>query len=188
MPYLGKEEVDGVPGVKNMFYVGTESIMLTGAISSKEDRASELIPVYKRIVNSMPGVFGITNQAGIFQTRLGRGRTIDIEISGDDLTEVNKTAGIFFGMIKKELPGAQVRPRPSIETLYPEMRLIPDRDRLKALGMNAYDFGVSPWTYFMDGRRIGDFKAEGKKKIDLVLRASGGSAYPPRRLSITSSL
>lgn len=181
MPYIGKDEVDGVPGVKNMFYVGTESIMLTGAISAKEHRASELLPVYGRIVNSMPGIFGITTQAGIFQTRLGRGRTIDVEISGDDLAEVNKTAGIFFGMIKKELPGAQVRPRPSIETLYPEVRLIPDRDRLKALGMDASDFGVAV-DVLMDGRRIGDFKAEGKKKIDFVLRASEEDVSTPEEL------
>ncbi len=56
-----------------MFYVGSESFNLFGAISMHEQRAGELIPLFMRTIQQIPGMFGISMQAGIFQTRLGRG-------------------------------------------------------------------------------------------------------------------
>jgi HAE1 family hydrophobic/amphiphilic exporter-1 len=82
-PYFGKDN-GGYPGIKHMFYVGAEQIMLFGAISQHEQRAGELLPLFRQTINSIPGMFGISTQAGIFQTRLGRGRTVEVDISGDD--------------------------------------------------------------------------------------------------------
>jgi HAE1 family hydrophobic/amphiphilic exporter-1 len=126
-------------------------------------------------------MFGISLQAGIFQTRLGRGRTIDVDVSSNDLNRVVQVAGSMFGVIKKEIPGAQIRPIPSLELLFPEVRLIPQRDRLKASGMAASDLGIS-LDVLMDGRKIGDFKQEGKKKIDMVLKASEKDISTPEEL------
>jgi HAE1 family hydrophobic/amphiphilic exporter-1 len=179
-PYFNGDH-EGYPGIKNMFYVGSEQIMLFGAISTHEQRAGELIPLFTRIINTIPGMFGVSSQVGIFQTRLGRGRTIEVDLSGDDLNRVVQGAGMMFGMINKEIPGVQIRPVPSLELLYPEVRLAPDRDRLKASGMNAGNFGVAV-DVLMDGREIGDFKQEGQKKIDLVLKASEKDIATPEEL------
>jgi HAE1 family hydrophobic/amphiphilic exporter-1 len=179
-PHL-KEAKDGFPQIENMFYVGTDRIMITGAISKDYERARDLLPLYRRIVNSQPGVFGISTQAGIFQTRLGRGRTIDVDVSGDDMGRVIEVAGMLFGAFKQAMPEAQIRPEPSIETLYPEVRLRPDRDRLKAVGMDSNSFGTAI-DVLMDGRRIGDFSSEGQKKVDLVLKASEKEIATPEDL------
>jgi HAE1 family hydrophobic/amphiphilic exporter-1 len=179
-PYFN-EDHEGYPGIKNMFYVGSEQIMLFGAISNHEQRAGELIPLFMRIINTIPGMFGVSSQVGIFQTRLGRGRTIEVDLSGDDLNRVVQVAGMMFGIISKEIPGVQVRPIPSLELLYPEVRLAPDRDRLKASGMSTSDFGIAV-DVLMDGREIGDFKQEGEKKIDLILKASEKEIATPEEL------
>lgn len=179
-PYFDKDH-EGFPGIKNMFYVGSEQIMLFGAISTHEQRAGELIPLFTGIINMIPGVFGVSSQAGIFQTSLGRGRTIEVDLSGDDLNRLVQVAGATFGVIKKEIPEAQIRPIPSLELLYPEVRLVPERDRLKASGMSANDFGIA-LDVLMDGREIGDFKQEGQKKIDLVLKASEREIVTPEEL------
>ena len=176
-----KKEADGEVGIKNMFYVGAETIMLSGAISTHEQRAGELVPVFMDTINGIPGIFGVSSQAGIFQTRLGRGRTIEVDISGDDLNRVVEVAGAMFGTIKKEIPDAQIRPVPSIELLYPEIRLDPDRERIKAAGLTTADFGLSI-DVLMDGRKIGDFKQEGEKKIDLILKASEADVSTPEEL------
>ena len=84
------------------------------------------------------------------------------------MNELVGAAGTMFGIIKKEMPDAQVRPLPSLELIYPEVNLLPERDRLRASNMNSREFGVA-LDVLMDGRKIGDFKEEGKKKIDLVL-------------------
>ncbi|MCK5503618.1 MAG: efflux RND transporter permease subunit [Thermodesulfovibrionia bacterium] len=180
-PYFGKD-YNNSPGIKNMFYVGSDQIMLFGAISMHEQRAGELIPVFMRSIFSIPGMFGISMQAGIFQTGLGRGRTIDVDISSDDLNRAVQVAGTMFGIIMNEFPGAQPpRPIPSLDLIFPEVKFIPQRDRLKSSGMNAVDFGIA-LDVLMDGRKIGDFKQEGQKKIDLVLKASEKDISTPEDL------
>jgi hydrophobic/amphiphilic exporter-1 (mainly G- bacteria), HAE1 family len=179
-PYFSNDH-NGYPGIENMFYVGAEQIMLFGAISTHEQRASELIPLFMRTIYSIPGMYGVSIQAGVFQTGLGRGRTIEVNIGGEDLNRIVEVGGLLFGAIMKEIPQAQVRPVPSLELLFPEVRIIPDRDRLKAAGMTARDFGVAI-DVLMDGREIGEFKQEGEKKIDMVLKVSEENISTPEKL------
>jgi len=179
-PYFGKSH-NGYPGIKNMFYVGAEQIMLFGAISTEEQRAGELIPLFTRTIFSIPGMYGVSIQAGVFQTGLGRGRTIQLNIRGDDLDNIVRVSGMLFGAIKKEMPQAQIRPIPSLELLFPEVRIIPNRDRLKAAGMTASSFGIAV-DVLMDGREIGEFKQEGEKKIDMILMASEKEISTPEEL------
>lgn len=179
-PYLGKDH-EGIAGIDNMFYVGSEQVMLSGATSIHRDRARELLPLFSRLIFSTPGMFGVSQQAGIFQTRLGRGRTVEVDISGEDLNQVVGAAGMMFGRLNQALPGAQIRPVPSIEVLFPEVRFLPNRDRLRANDMSAQDLGVA-LDVLMDGRDVGDFKREGKKKIDLVLMSSAEQIGTPEEL------
>jgi len=178
--HIGRDH-GGLPGIRNMFYVGSEQIMLFGAISLHEQRAAELIPLFRRTIRSIPGMLGVSLQAGVFQTSLGRGRTIDVDVVGEDLERSVAAAGRLFGAIQQEIPGSQIRPVPSLELLFPEIRLLPDRDRLRALGMTARDFGLLV-DVLMDGRDIGDFMQEGQKKIDLVLKASAEAISSPEAL------
>lgn len=179
-PYMKKDH-NGYPGIQNVFYIGAETMMAFGATSIYNERAKELLPLFLQIINTIPGMYGISMQAGIFEKELGSGRTIDVNISGDDIRRIIQAAGTMFGMIQKEIPDAQIRPKPSLEALYPEIKLIPLRDRLKAVGMDANDLGIA-LDVLMDGRKIGDFKQEGKKKIDLVLKASEEEIYTPEQL------
>lgn len=179
-PHLQKEH-DGYPGILNMFYVGRESLMLFGAMATDWDRAAELLPLFRRMIYSIPGMFGVSMQAGIFQSRIGRSRTIDVDISGDDLDRIVKVAGMMFGKAKQALPDTQVRPIPSIELSYPEVKIVPNRERLKANNMSAADLGVA-LDVLMDGRIVGDFKQEGRKTIDLVLKTDDDSIRTPEAL------
>jgi HAE1 family hydrophobic/amphiphilic exporter-1 len=178
--YFEKDN-NGYPGIKNMFYVGSEQIMLFGVISIHEQRAGELIPLMMRTIYSIPGMWGISLQAGVFQTSLGRGRSVEVNVSGDDLNQIVQAAGMLFGAIRKEIPGAQIRPVPSLELQFPEVKIIPERDRIKAAGMTARDFGVAV-DVLTDGRQIGEFKQEGQKKVDMVLKASEDDVSTPERL------
>ena len=179
-PYFGKDH-NGFPGIKNMFYVGADQIMLFGGISTHEQRAGELVPLFMRTIYSIPGMYGISIQAGVFQTSLGRGRSIEMDISGDNINRIVQVAGMLFGSIKKEIPEAQIRPVPSLELLFPEVRIIPDRDRIKSVGMTTRDFGLAI-DVLMDGREIGEFKQEGQKKIDMILKAATEDISTPEAL------
>ena len=179
-PHLKKEH-DGYPGILNMFYVARESIMLFGAMATDWDRAADLLPLFRRMIYSIPGMFGVSMQAGIFQSRIGRSRTVDVDISGNDLDKIVTVAGMMFGTAKQTMPDTQVRPVPSIELSYPEVKIVPNRERLKANNMSAADLGIA-LDVLMDGRIVGDFKQEGKKTIDLVLKTDDDSINTPEAL------
>jgi HAE1 family hydrophobic/amphiphilic exporter-1 len=179
-PHLGKD-YNGFPAIRDLFYIGADRFMFMGSMSKEDRRAGELVPLFAKTIMSIPGMFGVSNQAGIFQTRLGGGRTIDVDISANDLNTIVRVAGTMFGMIRSDITGAQVRPNPSIELLYPEVIIIPDRDRLRATDLTASELGID-LDVLMDGRKIGDFKEEGHKKIDLILKASDRDFSTPEQL------
>ncbi|MFC1837731.1 efflux RND transporter permease subunit [Thermodesulfobacteriota bacterium] len=179
-PHMQKDH-EGFPGILNMFYVGREAFMIFGAMATDWDRAAELTPLFQRWIFSIPDMFGVARQVGIFQTRIGGGRTIDVDISGDNLDGLFKAAGVMFGMSRKELQGFGVRPVPSVEITFPEVRLEPNRDRLKANSMTAMDLGVA-LDVLMDGRKVGEYKEEGKKTIDMVLKTADESIRTPEEL------
>ncbi len=77
-------------------------------------RARELIPLFNRVIRSIPGVFGVSIQAGIFESGIGKGRTVDVNISGDKMDDIIQAAYALFGTISSKMVNTQVRPIPSL--------------------------------------------------------------------------
>jgi HAE1 family hydrophobic/amphiphilic exporter-1 len=179
-PHLGKD-VNGMPGIADMFYIGREGFNIVGALSTHWDRAGELRPLFFRMIYSIPGMYGVSLQPGIFSRRIGTGRSVELDISGDDLELIVAAATRLFEKIRDDIDGTQVRPVPSIELSYPEAQIIPDRGRLKANGMTSRELGVA-LDVLMDGTYVGDFKQEGKKKIDLIIKSSDAGIETPEDL------
>jgi len=176
-----KGDIDGYPQIKRIFYVSGGDFMLFGALTKDPGRASELIPILKKVANSYPGIFGISKQAGVFERGLGKGRTVDIDISGESIEEIAAVGGQLFGTLHKTIQGAQVRPVPSIELLFPEVKIIPNNERLNAVGLDARALGIIT-DVLMDGRKISEFKVDGKKKIDLIIKADQKEISTPEDL------
>jgi len=172
------QDVGDVPGLNRAFYVSFGDFNLFGGTSIHEDRARDLIPMFSPLVNSMPSVFGVSIQSGVFEDGIGEGNVVNIDISGEKIEDIANIGGQLFGATMQTLKGSQVRPVPSVELLYPEVRLKPNQDALRALGLSSKDLGITV-DVLMDGRKIGDFEQEGKKKIDLVLKANENQVSSP---------
>ncbi len=177
-PYFKEDYKDGIPQIKNIFYVAADEITLFGGISEHETEAGKMMPLFNSVMNSLPGIFGVSIQAGIFQTEIGQGRTIDVNISGHDIDRIIEVARTLFGAISAQMPDSQVRPVPSLEISYPEANIIPDRSKLLANGLTEEELGVYI-DILMDGRKIDDYKPEGLKQIDLVLRSDSNNIQSP---------
>jgi HAE1 family hydrophobic/amphiphilic exporter-1 len=169
---------NGLPAIKDMFYVGAERIMIAGIVSSEDQRARELLPLLNKEVNSIPGVFGVTVQTSIFESGIGKGRSVDVNVSGSDINQIAAGAGMMYGMLAQSIPGAQIRPVPSLEVSYPEVNFVPDRDRLKSVGMTTESLGKAV-DIIMDGRKASEYKEPGKKKIDLVVKNQASDSLSP---------
>jgi hydrophobic/amphiphilic exporter-1 (mainly G- bacteria), HAE1 family len=176
-PYT-KAEIEGYPQIARQFFVAGGSFMIFGVIAKDERRAAELIPLVRPIANSFPGIFGISKQSSVFARGLGKGRTIDLDISGENIEVIANAASTLMKKLRKEMSGAQIRPVPSIELLFPEVQIHPNRAQLEAVGMDAYALGIVA-DVLMDGRKIGEFKQEGKPNIDMILKADQSNIRTP---------
>lgn len=177
-PYFKEDGKEGFPQIKHMFYVGADRITLFGGISIHETRGSELIPLFTRVIRSIPGVFGVSIQAGIFESGIGKGRTVDVNISGQDMDEIIQASHALFRTITATMEQTQVRPVPSLEASYPEVKLIPNKERLAANGLTPEELGIYV-DILMDGRKIEEYRPEGIKQVDLVLKGGDAAVQSP---------
>jgi HAE1 family hydrophobic/amphiphilic exporter-1 len=184
-PYIKEDGKDGIPQIKNLFYVASDRMTLFGGISTHETRAREMMPLFNRIMNSIPGVFGISVQAGIFESDIGKGNNLDINVSGTDINAMITASRTLFGTVSQKIPGAQVRPVPSLEASYPEARFIPNKEKLAANGLTEEDLGIYI-DVLMDGRKIDEFRPAGTKQVDLVLKGSDATYSTPEAILKTS--
>ena len=180
-PYFHEDGKDGIPMIKDMFFVGADRFTLFGGISTHETRASEMMPLFNRIMGSIPGVFGVSLQAGIFENGIGKGRTVDVNVAGENINQIVAASRALFGTISAKIPSSQVRPIPSLETSYPEIQIIPNKERLAASGMTEKDLGVYV-DILMDGRKIDEYRPEGSKQKDLVLTGNEATFSSPEEI------
>jgi len=176
--YVDKD-VDGAPAINRLFFVSRGDFMLFGGTSVYEDRARELIPLFQPVINSLPGIFGVSLQSGVFENGIGKGKLVNIDISGEKIDDIVNVGGQLFMATRGAVKGAQVRPVPSIELLYSEVRIMPNRDALKSVDMSSADLGTVV-DVLMNGRKISEFEQDGKKKIDLILKADVNQIQTPQ--------
>lgn len=169
---------EGSPGVKSIFFMGRGSTLFCIVRSKDQARTKELIPVCQEAIARIPSVFGVSAQASVLQSGRGRGRSIDVDLSGEKMEDLIASATALRAAILDGITDAQVRPRPALEVMFPEVRFVPSRDRLRAVGMTAQQLGINI-DVLMDGRDIGDYKQEGEKKIDLVVKVADANIRTP---------
>jgi HAE1 family hydrophobic/amphiphilic exporter-1 len=169
------ETEDGTPTIENFFFVATPGNSFVGAAAVDGSRAADLIPVLSRPIFAEPGTFGFMTQPSLFGRGVGGGRTIELNISGQDLDEILGVAGQAAGIISGLLPrseGHQFRPIPGLELGAPEVRLVPDRLRLADAGLTASDLALTV-DAFNDGLRVAEITV-GAERLNLTLKGDPG--------------
>ncbi|MEM9591333.1 MAG: efflux RND transporter permease subunit, partial [Pseudomonadota bacterium] len=164
-------DLDGTPTISNFFFVATPGNSFVGAAATNGQRAAELIPVLSQPIFAEPGTFGFMTQPSLFGRGIGGGRTIEVNVSGQDLNEILAVAGQAAGLINGLLPrskGHQFRPIPGLELGAPEVRLIPDRQRLADAGLDSSALAATV-DAFNDGLRVAEVTV-GAERINLVLK------------------
>ena len=167
--------LDG-PSIRNFFYVARGRGVFMGGRTNDDAQIRDLIPVFRRAMADIPGIIGIVTQSSLFQRGLGEGRNIDIEITGPDLDKLLALGGRIFGQIQAILPGAQVRPKPSLDMGSPEVRVHLRRDRAADVQMTNQALGFTI-DVLVDGAKASDYQFEGDE-IDLTIR--GIDSYASR--------
>ena len=168
----GPPEIRDLPPVKNFFFVAWGRQAFMGVVSAVQERTRELLPYIYGSLRKIPGMIAIVQQSGLFSRGIGKGRSIEVEITGPELPHLIELGRQVFGGAMQTLPGAQVRPIPGLDLGSPEMRIVPNRDRLARLGMTTTDIGLT-LNVFVDGARASNFRLHGDE-IDLTVRDREG--------------
>ncbi|SHH64670.1 efflux RND transporter permease subunit [Marivita hallyeonensis] len=165
------ETEDGRPALESFFFVATPGNSFVGAATVDGSRVAEVIPILSRPIFAEPGTFGFMTQPSLFGRGVGGGRTIELNVSGDELEDILGVAGQAAGIIGQLLPrseGHQFRPIPGLELGAPEVRLIPDRVRLADAGLTTQDLAATVDAY-NDGLRVAEINV-GNRRLDLTLK------------------
>ena len=165
-------ELAHLPPVDNFFYVAWGQQVFMGIISKVQQRTRELLPYTYGVLKKIPGMIAIVQQPGIFSRGFGKGRSIEIEIKGPDLNRLLSLGKQIFGACTQVVPGAQIRPIPSLDLGNPEMRVRPNRDRLTRLGITTTDLGITV-DALVDGAKASTYRHLGDE-IDLIVKNREG--------------
>ncbi len=170
-----------LPPVDNFFFVARSQQAFMGIISKVQERTHELLPYVYGVLRKIPGMIAIVQQPGIFARGIGKGRSIEIEIKGPDLSLLINLGRRIFGDVAQVLPGAQIRPIPGLDLGNPEMRIIPNRERLTRLGITTRDLGLTV-DALVDGAKASTYRLYGDE-IDLVVKIKEGKLERTQYLS-----
>lgn len=181
------QTAEGQPALSSFFFVATPGNSFVGAATVDDTRVAETIPILSRPIFSEPGTFGFMTQPSLFGRGVGGARTIELNVSGNDLEDILSVAGQAAGIIARLLPrreGHQFRPIPGLELGAPEIRLIPDRLRLADAGLSTDALAATVDAY-NDGIRVAEINS-GSRRIDLTLKGDAGALGPLRTQDVGS--
>ncbi|MBO6936970.1 MAG: efflux RND transporter permease subunit [Deltaproteobacteria bacterium] len=163
------DEVDGIPDIERSFFVGSTDRVFAGAIASDPERVDEMMAYLRSVQGDIPGFLAFATKASLFGQAAG-GRSIEINLSGSDLGGLTQIGGRMFGMLGERIPGAQIRPVPSLDPGAPELRAYPRRDEAAPLQMTTAQVGLT-LDALVDGTIVGELGPPGEPQLDVVVRA-----------------
>ncbi len=161
--------IDGKPAIHRSFFVGTPSLLFIGGVAQNPDEVLPMRDFMRGLHARIPGSIGFASQAALFSRGIGEGRAVELEITGNDLTQLIGVGRQLFGELRATVPGAQVRPVPVLDLGAPEFRWLPNRAQVRAMDLTARDTALILDAY-VDGAIVGEFGEEGERKLDVVLR------------------
>lgn len=163
-------ETDGEASILRSFYVGSPDRVFAGAVAENGKDVGRMLGLLRRIQAKIPGMISFATQASLFGRTIGGGRVVEIDIKGSDLPTMSRVGGALFGALREALPGAQIRPVPSLDPGAPELHVIPKRKEAARLQMPGSELGLVV-DALVDGAIIGEYTPQGQPKLDVVLRA-----------------
>jgi hydrophobic/amphiphilic exporter-1 (mainly G- bacteria), HAE1 family len=166
------------PVIDYYFYVVRGRRVVMGFRAADPNRVQELIPLLKEVGSQFPGTLAVASQSSLFERGLSGGRSIDIEITGPELTrlvELGQDVLDQFDEDKQNFDGtrgsiiaeAQAIPRPSLDLSSPEIHIVPRLVEAAEMGISAVDLGYTV-NALVDGAYAGDYFVGGDR-VDMTI-------------------
>ncbi|MCH7507582.1 MAG: efflux RND transporter permease subunit [Proteobacteria bacterium] len=175
-PYMNGEK----PQQIKSYFLGASPAfgMFLGGEAVDPGDVDELLQIFNsEILTGFPDTFGFARRAAVFSG--ARGRTIDVDLQADSFESLLEAGRAGFAAITEALPGASVRPYPSLELAEPQLRLIPNDRKIAEVGWNRSRMAAIIRA-MGDGIFLGEY-FDGSRRYNVILRAE--EWYTPEELA-----
>ena len=188
------------PVIEDFFFVARSRSVFMGIRAQDPNRVAQLVPLIQKVAAKLPGTFVVAKQSSLFEQAITGGRTIEIAITGPELSKLVEIGGRIMGQVVPRpvidpatgtpvidpatgapqmtqlIPGAQAIPQPSLDLSNPEVHVTPRWEQAADLRMTADELGYAV-DALVDGAYATDFYSGGDR-IDL--RIMGETAFASR--------
>lgn len=134
------------PGLEQYFLVAWDGSVFHAGIAEDSKRIVDVVTLFDEAVSghAAPDVLGLTFQFPLFRNGGQSGSAIKIDLIGDDIEAVNASSSELMFALMNEFGPRTVRPEPANFMLpTPELRVTPNDERLRDLGMARRDVGYA---------------------------------------------
>lgn len=178
-----QQPLANLPGIENYFHVTFRGNTFHGATSANKENVAPLSDALSSAaMKSIPGTFAIAFQSSIFGRGSSTSRTIEVEVSGADLTQVQESAGALLWALRGKYGFGSVRPSPlNFDLPSREVTVTIDRVKAAEVGVNVASLGGAIEA-LVDGAYVGDYRLGGET-IDIIAQRSGTDVLMPEDLA-----
>ena len=177
----GKTKQVVPPPIEDFFFVSFDGGAFMGCTSQDPTNVRPLEKVLDRAGSRFPGVFAMFNQVSLFSSgSIRSGNTLDLELRGENLDEVVRTAAAVQRKIMSVGYPYPTPSPPSFDLGRPEIRATPDRAKMADLGLDIRDVGFILQAC-VDGAFVGEFNDHGDR-IDMVLKIADDPTASTREI------
>ncbi|MEM6331997.1 MAG: efflux RND transporter permease subunit [Planctomycetota bacterium] len=135
------------PMLDHHFMVAFDGRLFQAGIPRDPSKVVDVVPLLQHASRqelTTGDVFGFTFQFPLFRTGGTTGSAIKIDMKGDDLDRVSAAGSALFGRLLAEFGPGAVTPEPVNFMLpTPELRVTPNDERIRDLGMSRRDVGLA---------------------------------------------
>lgn len=187
VPHIGEDPAlfergeQPIPGLLFLNQIGNSTMIMHITEVLDRSHVDELIEILSTKLSDVPGMSSFVTRGSIFASNFGGSRSINVDITGGQLTDLYGAAFSVFGMARQVFENPQVRAYPSSLTMgQPVLEVHPDWERSAEFGISAQDLGYIVWV-FSDGAFVDEFFL-GDDKIDMFLYSTEGTIQNPEDL------
>lgn len=176
------------PPLDHYFLVSFEGRMFQVAISKDKKRVVDAVPLLNAATSgaAAPDTIAFAFQMPLFRVAGTTGSAIKVDIKGTDLDAVSRTAGALFGSFMGAFgPGKLTAAPPNFSLPLEELRIVPDDERLRELGMTRSDLGLAVQAAGEGILLFRDYEKNGELKDMKIITASALNDLPFEALLTT---
>ena len=165
-PYMEHEQEPFIRGYI-LFAFGNFSQLVVYPLDP--GRIEEMTEIVRdEVLVDLPDTQTFVQRGSLLNFGFDGGRAINVDLQGPNFQALSDVAMQTMPIISEAIPGAQVRPQPSLQIAEPELQLVPNDRRITAAGLDRAAV-ANIVRALTSGSFVGEY-FDGNDRMDMILK------------------